>query len=319
MATDEVNPTGTLPVQDGSVASAADAILAIEEKEEEYESTRPVPSKEKVTAESGAEAEDETDDDVEDEDQTETPVYTVKVDGKDVDVTLDELQSGYLKDSDYRKKTSELAEQRRAVEGQTHAIQQQAQQYAQALVGMKNDTEKQLAEYKKIDWNQLREDDPMMFMQRRDEQRELEKGIDDNHKQQYQMLQQAQAYQTQQFNQNVETGRDKLLALMPDWDDNTSKDVRDYGLGEGFSNEELSMLTDHRSMAMLRKAMMYDKIQRSQPVKKKVKADTPRYVKSGVVKSKGEVGAKKRTDKLKRLRKTGAVDDAASAIFDLLE
>ena len=319
MATDEVNPTGTLPVQDGSVSSAADAILAIEEKEEEYESTRPVPSKEKVTAESGAEPEDETDDEVEDEDQTETPVYTVKVDGKDVDVTLDELQSGYLKDSDYRKKTSELAEQRRAVEGQTHAIQQQAQQYAQALVGMKNDTEKQLAEYKKIDWNQLREDDPMMFMQRRDEQRELEKGIDDNHKQQYQMLQQAQAYQTQQFNQNVETGRDKLLALMPDWDDNTSKDVRDYGLGEGFSNEELSMLTDHRSMAMLRKAMMYDKIQRSQPVKKKVKADTPRYVKSGVVKSKGEVGAKKRTDKLKRLRKTGAVDDAASAIFDLLE
>ncbi|MBF83182.1 MAG: hypothetical protein CL489_01765 [Acidobacteria bacterium] len=321
MATDEVNPTGTIPVQDGSVDSAANAILAIEEREEkeEYESPRPVPSKEKVEAESGAEPEDETDDEAEDEDQTETPVYTVKVDGKDVDVTLDELQSGYLKDSDYRKKTSELAEQRRAVEGQTQAIQQQAQQYAQALVGMKNDTEKQLAEYKKIDWDQLRTDDPMLFMQRRDEQRELEKGIDDNHKQQYQMLQQAQAYQTQQFNQNVETGRDKLLALMPDWDDNTSKDVRDYGLGEGFSNEELSMLTDHRSMAMLRKAMMYDKIQRSQPVKKKVKADTPRYVKSGVVKSKGEVGAKKRTDKLKRLRKTGAVDDAASAIFDLLE
>jgi len=204
------------------------------------------------------------------------------------------------------------------MESQSQAIQQERAQYAQALGQMQSEAERQLNEYKQIDWNRLREDDPMLFMQRRDEQRELEKSIEDGHKQQQHLAHQAQNYQVHQFNHNVETGKEKLLSVMPDWDDAMSKSVREYGLGEGFTNEELSTLTDHRSMIMLRKAMMYDKIQRSQPARKKVKADTPKYVKSGVAKSKGDVSAKKRADKTKQLRKSGSVDDAASMIYDML-
>jgi len=303
--TEAVNPEqGTDPVeQDGSIESAAQAILEADDKEgEDYESPRPDEPTQK-------------DDGV---DAAETPLYTVKVDGKEVDVTLDELQSGYLKDSDYRKKTSEIADQRRAIEVEAHAIQQERQQYAQALGQMQTGAQQQLNEYKQIDWNKLREDDPMLFMQRRDEQRELEKSIEDGHKQQQSLAHQAQNYRAQQFNHNMETGKGKLLSVMPDWDDATSKSVREYGLGEGFTNEELSTLTDHRSMVMLRKAMMYDKIQRSQPARKRVKADTPKYVKSGVAKSKGDVSARKRADKSKQLRKSGSVDDAASMIYDKL-
>ena len=315
--TETVNPEqGTEPVeQDGSLGSAAQAILQAEEKkDEDYESPRPSDPTQK---DDGVDAED-GDTEAEDEDQTDTPLYTVKVDGKEVDVTLDELQAGYLKDSDYRKKTSDLAEQRRAIETQTQAIQQERQQYAQALGQMQTEAQQQLNEYKQIDWNRLREDDPMLFMQRRDEQRELEKSIEDGHKQQQNLAYQAQNYRAQQFSHNMETGKEKLLSVMPDWDDATSKSVRDYGLGEGFTNEELSTLTDHRSMVMLRKAMMYDKIQRSQPARKKVKADTPKYVKSGVAKSKGDVSARKRSDKNKQLRKSGSVNDAASMIYDMI-
>lgn len=315
--TETVNPeTGTEPVeQDGSIGSAAQAILQADEKQgEDYESPRP---DEPTQKDDGVDAEAE-DTEVEEEDQTDTPLYTVKVDGKEVDVTLDELQSGYLKDSDYRKKTGEIAEQRRAIEEQAQAIQYERNQYAQALGQMQTEAEQQLDQYKQIDWNRLREDDPMLFMQRRDEQRELEKGIEDGHKQQQHLAQQAQTYRVQRFNHNMETGKEKLLSVMPDWDDATSKSVREYGLGEGFTSEELSTLTDHRSMIMLRKAMMYDKIQRSQPAKKKVKADTPKYVKSGVAKSKGDVSAKRRADKNKQLRKSGSVDDAASMIYDML-
>tara|TARA_R110000765_G_scaffold426281_1_gene541428 strand:- start:1830 stop:2792 length:963 start_codon:yes stop_codon:yes gene_type:complete len=317
--TETVNPeSGTEPVeQDGSVESAANAILSNEEDNEEaYESPRGKNQGKDVGVDAEAEADDEYEED--DEDQTETPVYTVKVDGNDTDVTLDELKSGYLKDSDYRKKTSDLAEQRRAIETQSNTIQQERTQYAQALGQMQSDAEKQLEQYKQIDWNQLREDDPMLFMQRRDEQREIEKGIDDGKKHQYQLSVQARSYQTQQFNQNVESGKEKLLAIMPDWDDKVSKSVRAYGLAEGFTSDELGGLTDHRSMALIRKAMMYDNIQKSQPAKKKVKSDTPRYVKSGVAKSKSDVSARKSANKNKQLRKSGSVDDAASMIYDML-
>ena len=312
----ESEGTTTAVEQDGSIESASQAILDVEEKKEDgYETQRPDdPAKE----EKSEEVEGEADDDVEDEDESEPQRYTVKVDGKEVDVTLDELQSGYIKQSDYTKKTSELAEQRRAMVQEAQAIQQERNQYAQALGQMQSEAEKQLGEYKQVDWDQLREQDPMLFMQRRDEMRDLEKSIEDGHKQQQHLAVQAQQYQVHKFNADVEHGRDKLLAVMPDWDDKVSKSVREFGLNEGFSSEELSGITDHRSMAVLRKAMMYDAIQKAQPAKKKVRSDTPKYVKSGVAKSKGDVSAKKRTDKLKQLRKSGSVDDGASMIYDLM-
>jgi hypothetical protein len=313
------NPEEGTTENDGSIESASQAILDVEEKDEEgYETQRPETSKSQET-EAEAEAEDgDADEEVEDEDESEPQRYTVKVDGKEVDVTLDELQSGYIKQSDYTKKTSELAEQRKAMVQEAQAIQQERNQYAQALGQMQTETEKQLGEYKQIDWDQLREQDPMLFMQRRDEMRDLEKSIEDGHKQQQQLSAQAQQYQVHKFNADVEHGRDKLLAVMPDWDDKVSKSVREFGLNEGFSSEELSGITDHRSMAVLRKAMMYDAIQKAQPAKKKVRSDTPKYVKSGVAKSKGDVSARKRSDKTKQLKRSGAVDDAASMIYDML-
>jgi len=307
--------TTTEAQQNDSLESASQAILGIEEEEKEGNETERSQDSEKQES---AEDEVEESDDEPVEEEAETQLYTIKVDGKETDVTLEELQSGYLKQSDYTKKTSELAEQRKAVMLEAQAIQQERNQYAQALGQMKTDSEKQLEEYKALDWNTLREQDPMLFMQRRDEQRELEKSIEDSNKEQHQLQLQNQQYHVQKFNHEVETGRQKLLTIMPDWDDKVSKSVREFGLGQGFSSEELSGITDSRSMAVLRKAMMYDNIQNSQPAKKKVKADTPKYVKSGVSKSKADISAKQRSDKFKQLRKSGTIDDGASLIYDML-
>ena len=151
-----VNPEqGTLPDQDGTVESASTAILSIVEGEEkdQYESTRPEPSKEETTETEVSEEdepESEEEEEEEGEDQTETSLYTIKIDGKDTDVTLDELKSGYQKDSDYRKKTTELAEQRKAFEGQAQAIHAERQQYAQALGQVQTEASKQLAQYKQL-------------------------------------------------------------------------------------------------------------------------------------------------------------------------
>lgn len=46
------------------------------------------------------------------EDGEEQPKYKVKVDGNEVEVTLDELKSSYMRDADYRRKTMDLAKQR---------------------------------------------------------------------------------------------------------------------------------------------------------------------------------------------------------------
>lgn len=74
-------------------------------------------SEEQVTEPTDGQPEDE-------EVTTEEPAeekYTVKVNGKEIEVTLDDLKKSYMMESDYRRKTTELAEERRAIESQSEA------------------------------------------------------------------------------------------------------------------------------------------------------------------------------------------------------
>jgi len=48
--------------------------------------------------------------------QQEQPRFKVKVQGEELEVTLDELRNGYMRDADYRRKTQEIAAIRKAVE-----------------------------------------------------------------------------------------------------------------------------------------------------------------------------------------------------------
>ena len=125
----------TSTAEAGSIEEASEAFLRMinpppedtEESEEtqaseEVSEDEPEPSANRVADESEEETEDETEEEEdseespeeeepEDELETET-VYTVRVDGKDVEVTEDELLKGYSRQADYTKKTQELAEYR---------------------------------------------------------------------------------------------------------------------------------------------------------------------------------------------------------------
>ena len=57
----------------------------------------------------------------------EEPKYTVRVDGKDVEVTQEELLRGYMRQSDYTRKTQQLASERQQIE-QFYNQQRQFQQ-----------------------------------------------------------------------------------------------------------------------------------------------------------------------------------------------
>lgn len=51
------------------------------------------------------------------QDPIEGEKYTVKVDGSEVEVSLDELRNGYQRQQDYTKKTQEVAEMRKRLQG----------------------------------------------------------------------------------------------------------------------------------------------------------------------------------------------------------
>ena len=52
-------------------------------------------------------------------------MQTVRVDGQDVQVSMDEMRNGYMRQADYTKKTQELAQQRQQLEAQRQAMMAQ--------------------------------------------------------------------------------------------------------------------------------------------------------------------------------------------------
>ena len=67
---------------------------------------------------------------VEETQEPEPTRYRVKAGGEEVEVTLEELQRGYQRQTDYSQKTMELAEQRRAAEERQRSIAETEKQLA---------------------------------------------------------------------------------------------------------------------------------------------------------------------------------------------
>jgi hypothetical protein len=76
---------------------------------------------------------DEVEYEVEEPDAQTDTAYTVKIDGEEFEVTLDELRNGYQRQADYTRKSQSLAEQRKAYEANLQAVQAERNQYAQVL------------------------------------------------------------------------------------------------------------------------------------------------------------------------------------------
>ena len=89
-------------------------------------------------------------------------VYTVKVDGVEQEVTLEELQRGYSRQQDYTRKTQELSHERKTLEQQQAELAQRDAVYSQLLPKMEaqimGDIENE------PDWAKLSEEDPIAYV-----------------------------------------------------------------------------------------------------------------------------------------------------------
>ena len=113
----------------------------------------------------------------------------------------------------------------------------------------------------------------------------------------------------------------KLSAALPEWSEpekqkKMASEIRDYASSQGFSVEEINSLIDHRSLLVLLKASKYDAMQNADVKSKKLK-NKPRVIRPGTGRAKGEDSKSKRAAKMKRLRSSGDVDDAASILEDM--
>ena len=337
-------PAGLQPVPalGGSIDEAQEALLSLLDPEEEKpdsEEAQPAeveesqPEEEDESLEAEPEEEEESD---EDEEESEEPtereeeLFVVKVDGEDREVTLEELRNGYSRQSDYTKKTQQLAGERQQMAQLQQQWQQEMiaahgerQQYIDSLGQIVQQSMGGLEEYANVDWETLKEDDPILYVTKRDEFREAQDRVADmQDRQEYAMqqqnaeMQQAMAYRNQQE-------RAQLVHKVPEWKDKEQRKemvstLRTYAQEQGFSREEITNLIDHRSLIVLMKAQKYDAIQNSDVKSKKLK-NKPKVVRSGKGVAKEANSKADRKAKMKRLRGTGHIDDASALLEDFID
>jgi hypothetical protein len=313
-------------------ASAISAMLAPEEGQAQVDETQPAEvSDEDIEAaasevdESGVEdapdeetAEEQSEDDEESEEQDQPQTFTVKVDGKEVAVTLDELQKGYSRTQDYTRKTQQIAEVRKQVEQETQAIRAERQQYAQLLGALQ--AQLQTSE-PQVDLERLYHEDPIEWVRQKEVLRERQDKAYAIQAEQQRLSQLSQQEQQRAMEAHLESQKDALLAALPEWRDPKKAKaekalVLESAKSVGFSDDDLKSVYDHRLVLLLRKAAMYDQMVSKRQGIKPVVNNGPRPAKPGAA---GRVSTTTESTRAKqRLAKTGRVDDAASAIELLL-
>ena len=270
-----------------------------------------------------SQSEDQTED-YSEEAQEEEAKYEIKVNGKPVEVTLDELMSGYQRDSDYRRKTMELADERRLLEeevnrakSESDAVAKLRQDYATRLSEIENSMKPDA----NIDWARLYETDPDEYHRKKIEVENKSKALETIKAERQRAIQEQQQEQSKVFNQYLEQQKKLLADKEPESVDPVKgeilrKDMTSYLKKEGYSDQELNMMVDHRSFVIAKKAMLYDKMMNSKISAKQSKT-VPKMVRSGTQKTINKDSQQSKSLK-SRLKQTGSMRDAANVLKQFL-
>jgi len=292
------------------------------EPQNEESSNEEQPQEQEISEETESQEEEVSEQDVsQDEEQIDTqekqedsPSYTVKVNGQELDVTLDELRNGYSRDADYRQKTEELSHQRKQFQSES---EKQRQDYSQKL----NELNQRLsaaqqdlnAEINSADLDKLYEEDPTEAAR---VERKLKKKQDALN----QSIQQTQAEQKQQFETFLQDQQRKLVSKMPEFSDPTKASSLKANMKStlnnyGFNDQEVAQVYDHRIVMLVNDAMKYRSMQNSKPniAKKITKPSKP--FSSGVKQGKSEANLKLRREKFSRLKKIWQYESCSRCLF----
>ena len=321
--------------QYGSLDSAISAMIEPESVENEDNDTEIDESEdENETEESNAETEDESDDEEESEEESDEdaedeeedtdsagkqdPVFTVKIDGTDKQVTLSELKRGYSGQQFVQKGMQEAAGQRKQAEEVYAALLNERQQIAQLYQQIQGG---QIATPPKAPSREMFDSDPIGYM-------EAKMNYDDDvakYQQQNEQFQQLSAQQSQAeqaarqayLMREVETLKTVIPELgNPERAGKFKEQILQAGQAYGYTADEISQVVESRALHVLRDAMKYreimsgkkkadEKAQSARPKSAPIRAGSKNLTKSN----------KEVLQKKTNLKNSGRIEDALSLML----
>ena len=204
-----------------------------------------------------------------------------------------------MRESDYRKKSMSVAELKKEAEAKLSELDTKIDDAAVLL-------DLDLDYLESEEGKQLREDDPDKYL------RKLEKAKQKSEK--------IKAYKEERRQQEIlKAENERLTQKIPDWLDpdvrtKESQEIMNLLLEEGYTEDELSRLSDHRVFVLARDKLKLKKIMNQDLSKKEVKSP-PKSANPGTSEKKF---TKTKDQKLRdKLSKTHHQNDAAALIKSL--
>jgi len=289
-------------------------------------SEQPQPIKEETSKESQSKSEETPKEvatekpEIEEETQTATEepeLHRVKVSGQELEVSLDELKAGYSRDSDYRQKTHSLGLEKKDLEAEKTSLRQTYDSRLQELndmIATADGFNRQQQGSK--DLHKLYDEDPTSAAKLDYQLREQQRQIDG-------MKSKANDAYQKQYNEYLDIQRQLAAARIPEYSDPNKADqfktdmrtsLRTYG----FNDQEIGNLADHRFLMVVKDAMSYKSVTDKRPIVQKKVANAPKVVRAGVAKSGSSSGREAIRNKIGRLKKTGHLREAQSALMDMI-
>jgi len=255
----------------------------------------------------------------EDEEEPQPEIYTVKVDGEDFEVTLDELKNGYSRTQYYTKRSQEAAEIRKTAEKEAAEAKQARDYYAQQLEVLSQQISQTIPQ--EPDWVGLAKEVTAEEYNAIRAEYDTRKANLEKVEQERQAVAQQQAAENEKYlKEHLAAQRAEMLNRIPQWKDEERRNdervkVIQYAESVGFSQQEIEQATDARAIELLYKAMQWDNLQRKKPTAKKRTKQAPKMAKAGQPRTKKQVASRSRQTAMSRLNKERSVDAAVSYLM----
>ena len=263
--------------------------------------------------------EDYDDAEVDDEDPEEatedTTAFSVKVDGKEEQWTLDQLKQSAAGQAAINKRFQEVAEARKQIQQHAAALQQQQQQVVQLHQQAQNGG----LQAPIPPTRELFESDPIGYMEEKLKYDEGKAQYDQNmfqlqNVQQQQVKAQQEAHQSYLYEQATVLKQYIPEIADPQKGEAIKNALVDTGVQYGFSPEEMQNVTDARYVRALNDARKYRELV-SKRKSAQSKGDKARPMLKAGAKKQQDGNASTRKKAQMRLQKTGSIEDALSLIL----
>jgi len=216
-------------------------------------------------------------------------IIKAKIDGSESKAKLADLLKTYQLQGHAENKVREAAEARKAADARMQEVEQAAQARIQQVESMAKVAASELMrEFQSINWPALEQADPgqaALLRQKFQERNAQLQGVFQNVNAERQRATEGIFRQRAEY---LQKEMQRLPEVIPEWRDRAvaqkeSQEIIDWGRSKGFSDAQLKALNESSAeqIAIVRKAMMFDKLQTAKPAIENKVRKAPVIVKPG--------------------------------------